>query len=244
MSNIKYVKNYKKKELRQYVLAYLLITIASVGFQTVAAFQSQDSWSEANAMALVFQMIMTDVFIGAICVLVIIFNEIWSDKMKTNLVYGQLPSDTVFSRISNGKIDATGFDLDKARVIYAHLFSASAAKQTAEWNKLLRKCRDFDYSNVVEAERMQLMTRDICISTVSLFIMNIVAVLIITIINRSICISLEIFIVPIVYLVIMFFITKKASCNRANRFLSLVIKNNIQDNKDDQVKNEGELKLL
>ena len=174
-----------------------------------------------------------------LCVLVMIFNEIWSDKAKTKLVYGQLPSDTVFSRISSGKIDATGFDIDKAKAIYAHLFSVSATKQTAEWNKLLRKCRDAGYSNVVEAERMQLMTRDICMSTISLLIMNVVAIVVISIMNNNICISIKMFGMPIVYLVVMFIITKIASWNRANRFLSLVIKNDVQDNsKDAHTQNE------
>jgi len=236
MADIEYVKNYKEKELRQYILAYLLIAIASVGFQTVAEFQV--SGNDTNTMMSIFQMIMTDIFIGAICVLVIIFNEIWSDNMKTKLVYGQLPSDTVFSRISNGKIDTTGFDLDKAKVIYVHLFSASAVKQTAEWNSLLRKCRDSDYSNVVEAERMQLMTRDICISNISLLIMNVVAVVVFAIINKSICISVRMLGIPIVYLIVMLIITKVASWNRANRLLSLVIKNDVQDNNDNQNRDE------
>jgi hypothetical protein len=236
MSDIEYVKNYKEKELRQYVLAYLLITIATVGFQTAVELQVSESYT--NVMTLIFKMIMTDVFIGAICVLVMIFNEIWPDNMKTKLVYGQLPSNTVFSRISNGKIDATGFDLDKAKVIYAHLFSASAAKQTVEWNNLLRKCRDSGYNNVVEAERMQLMTRDICLSTISLLIVNVVAVVVFAIVNKNICISMKMLGIPIVYLVVMLIITKIVSRNRANRFLSLVIKNNVQDNKDIQNRNE------
>jgi hypothetical protein len=232
MSDIKYVKNYKKKELRQYVLAYLLVAIASVGFQTIAEFQLQISENVINAITPIFQMIMTDIFIGAICVLVMIFNEIWPDNMKTKLVYGQLPSDTVFSRISNGKIDTTGFDLDKAQAIYAHLSLASAAKQTAEWNNLLRKCRDSGYNNVIEAERMQLMTRDICLSTISLLIMNIVAMVAFAIVNKNICTSIRMLGIPIIYLVVMLIVTKVASWNRANRFLSLVIKNNVQNNKD------------
>jgi hypothetical protein len=84
MADIEYVKNYKEKELRQYVFAYLLITIASVGFHTVTEFQV--SGININALISIFHMIMTGVLIGAICVLVMIFNEIWSDKMKTKLV--------------------------------------------------------------------------------------------------------------------------------------------------------------
>ena len=228
MADIEYVKSYKEKELRQYVLAYLLVTIASVGFQTVA--ELQVSGNVANVTMPIFQMIMTDIFIGAICVLVMIMNEIWSDNMKTKLVYGQLPSDSIFTRVSNDRIDSTGFDLDKAKAIYVHLFSASATKQTEEWNKLLRKCKNSEYNNVVEAERMQLMTRDICLSTISLLIMNFIAIIVFTIINKNICISIKMLGVPIIYLIIMLIVTKIASRNRANRLLMLVIKNDVQDN--------------
>ena len=230
MANIEYVKNYKEKELRQYILAYLLVAIAAVGFQTINGLQSQIISSATNVMIPVLQMIMTDIFIGAICVLVVIFNEIWPDSAKTKLVYWRLPSDTVFTKISTGKIDTTGFDLDKARSIYAHLFSATAEKQTSEWNLLLRKCRDADRSNVVEAERMQLMTRDLCMSTVSLLIMNLVAAGILAVLNSSIYFSFKMLGLPIAYLVVMLIVTRFAAQNRANRFLSLVIKNNVQDN--------------
>ena len=229
MANIEYVKNYKEKELRQYVLAFLLIAIASVGFQSINGLQLQVPSSATNVMISVFQMIMTDIFVGATCVLVMIFNEIWPDRAKTKIVYGHMPSDTVFTRISNGKIDTAGFDLEKARGVYAHLFSASAAKQTSEWNILLRKCRDADYGNVVEAERMQQMTRDLCISTVSLLIMNLIIAVILAIANESICFSFRMLGLPVVYLMVMLIVTRFAARNRANRFLSLVIKNSVQD---------------
>lgn len=228
MADIEYIKNYKEKELRQYILAYLLIAIASVGFQTVEELKVSEN--EVNLMLSIFQMIMTDIFVGAICVLVLILNEIWSDKMKTKLVYWKLPSDNIFTRISMGKVDSTGFELDKAKTIYAHLFTASSSNQTAEWNMLLRKCRDSEHNNVVEAERMQLMTRDICLSTISLLITNIIMIIIFSIINKSICISIKIFLIPIIYLIVMVIITKITSMNRANRFLMLVIKNDVQDN--------------
>ena len=228
MVDIEYVKNYKEKELRQYVLAYLLVTIALIGFQTTS--ELQISQNDTNVMMSMFQMIMTDIFIGAICVLVLIFNEIWSDNMKTKLVYGKFPSDNVFTRIFNNKIDTTGFNHDKAKTIYAHLFSASASEQTTEWNKLLRKCRGSGHNNVIEAERMQLMTRDICLSTISLLFLNFIAIIILTIFNKNICISINVLGVPIFYLVVMLFVTKVTSKNRANRFLMMVIKNDVQNN--------------
>lgn len=108
-----------------------------------------------------FNMIAIDVLVGAICTLVFVLNELWSDKSKTRLVYHQMPSDAVFSDIASGKIDATGFDLETAQKMYGHMADAPANLQTAEWNKLLQKSRISEMGNVIEAERLQLMTRDI-----------------------------------------------------------------------------------
>jgi len=233
MPDIEYVKDYREKELRQYVLAYLLIAIASVGFQTVAAIKMQTSVSESSMITSIIQMIMTDIFLGAICVLVIIFNEIWPDRAKIKLVYWKMPSDTVFSRIANGRIDANGFDLNNARESYAHLASASAAKQTSEWGILLRKCREAGRSNVADVHRLQLMTCDICLSTFSLLIMNIFAI-----VNSCIYTSLRMLGLPIVYLLIMLIVTRAAARNRAHRLVNLVIKNAVQDNIENQAHNE------
>ena len=238
MQDIEYVKDYREKELRQYILAYLLIAIASVGFQTATGLKLLVSESETSVMISIMQMIMTDIFLGAICIIVIIFNEIWPDRAKTRLVYWKMPSETIFSRIANGKIDSTGFDIDKARVIFAHLFSASAAKQTAEWSSILRKCREAGRSNVVDAQRMQLMTRDICLSTFSLLILNIIAVVTLTIINNDSCTSIKMLGLPIAYLVAMLIVTIVAARNRAHRLVNLVIKNGVQDSNDDYTHKE------
>jgi len=237
MPDIEYVKDYREKELRQYVMAYLLIAIASVGFHTVAGLQ-QISDSATSTMVSILQMIMTDIFLGAICVIVVIFNEVWPDSVKTKLIYRKMPSDTVFSRIATSKIDPTGIDLDRARAIYAQLASAPPAKQTSEWNILLRKCREAGRSNVVDAQRMQLMTRDLCLSTFSLLIMNIVAIVALAIVNNSICTSLKMLGLPISYLIVMLIVTMAAARNRAHRLVAIVIKNDVQDNKDNQTLNE------
>jgi len=230
MSDIEFVKDYREKELSQYVLAYLLIAVAFVGFHTVSELQ-QVLKSAASTMPLILQMIMTDFFLGAVCVLVVILNEIWPDRVKTRLIYWKIPSSTIFSRIANGKLDAAGFDLAEARVIYAHLASTPPDKQTSEWNILLRKCRKAGHSNVVDAQRMQLMTRDICLSTLSLLIMSIAAVAALAIIHNDIRVSLSMLGFPMLYLVVMLVVTGAAARNRAHRLVALVIKNDVQDKK-------------
>ena len=202
--NTEYIKDYKYKELKQYILAYLLITVASVGFYI------KNTIDAGELLPALFSMIAIDTLAGAICALVFILNELWSDKSKRQIIYKTFPSDTVFADISSDKIDATGFDLAKAKDMFAHLSKASANQQTAEWNVLLRKCKD------------------VCMSTISLLVMTLIALLILAISYTSIMTAINILYVPLIYLIVMLFVTKKAAQSRANRVVALVIKNIVQ----------------
>ena len=91
--NVEYIKDYKYKELKQYVLAYLLITVASVGLY------AKNTIEAAGLLPTLFSMIAIDTLAGAICALVFVLNELWSDKSKRRIVYKNMPSDTVFSDI-------------------------------------------------------------------------------------------------------------------------------------------------
>jgi hypothetical protein len=220
--NTEYIKNYREKELKQYVLAYLLIAIASVGFQ------SQIFTDNAVTFESLFKMFFTDIFVGAICVLVLVLNEIWPDKAKTKIIYKQMPSDTVFSDIVHNRLDSPGFDVEKAKVLYVHLDSASPNKQSAEWNLLLRSARVVEVGNVIEAERLQLMTRDVCMTNISLLIMNAIAIIVLAIVNCDFLLSLKLLGLPVIYLSVMYFVTKAAARTRAKRLVSLVVKNDVQ----------------
>ena len=85
-----YVKDYKEKELRQFILAYLLITVASIALHT------DFSADSADLLNTLLQMAAMDIWVSGLSVLVVILNEIWSDAMKTKIVYGSMPSDMSF----------------------------------------------------------------------------------------------------------------------------------------------------
>ena len=92
-----YVKDYKEKELRQFILAYLLITVASIALHT------DFSADNADLLDTLLKMAAMDIWVSGLSVLVVILNEIWPDAMKTKIVYGSMPSDTIFSEIAAGK---------------------------------------------------------------------------------------------------------------------------------------------
>ncbi len=127
-----------------------------------------------------------------------------------------------------GKIDATGLTSETAQKMYGHMADAPANLQTAEWNKLLQKSRTSEMGNVIEAERLQLMTRDICMSTISLFIMTLAALVVLEIFSANKWDPIKMFIIPLVYLLVMFFTSRAAARSRAKRFVAIVIKNDVQ----------------
>lgn len=88
-----YVKDYKEKELRQYILAYLLITVASIALHT------DFSADNENLLDTLLKMAAIDIWVSGLSVLVVILNEIWPDAMKTEIVYGNLPL-TGFHRVT------------------------------------------------------------------------------------------------------------------------------------------------
>ena len=149
-----YVKDYKEKELRQFILAYLLITVASIALHT------DFSADNADLLDTLLKMAAMDIWVSGLSVLVVILNEIWPDAMKTKIVYGSMPSDTIFSEIAAGKRSFC-FDLDAAKEKYKDLSALPPDKQSAEWYKLLHAGREAECGNVIEGQRMQLMTRDI-----------------------------------------------------------------------------------
>lgn len=106
-----YVKDYKEKELRQYILAYLLITVASIALHT------DFSADNENLLDTLLKMAAIDIWVSGLSVLVVILNEMWPDAMKTEIVYGSMPSDTIFSEIAAEENEFC-FDVDVAKEKY------------------------------------------------------------------------------------------------------------------------------
>ena len=68
----------------------------------------------------------------------------------------------------------------------------------------------------------------ICMSTISLLVMTLIAFGVLAVAYMSLVTAIKILYIPLVYLVIMWFVTKKAAKSRANRIVVLVIKNAVQ----------------
>lgn len=133
-----------------------------------------------------------------------------------------------FSQILPQKNDVSGFDLIKAQRMYAPESKATENRQTAEWNRALKKSRDAGWGNVIEAECLQLMTRDICMSTISLLTMTGKVLVVLMIVYMSVWNPIKMLAIPLAYLVAMLFVSRTAAMKRADRLVTIVIKNDVQ----------------
>lgn len=75
--------------------------------------------------------------------------------------------------------------------------------------------RKKEYGNVIEAERQQLLTRDIYVSSVSLLIINLLTKLIMSVVFGNVLKSIIIFGVPELYLAVMYVLSRRAANNTA-----------------------------
>ena len=112
--------------------------------------------------------------------------------------------------------------------MYAPESKATENRQTAEWNRALKKSRDAGWGNVIEAECLQLMTRDICMSTISLLTMTGKVLVVLMIVYMSVWNPIKMLAIPLAYLVAMLFVSRTAAMKRADRIVTIVIKNDVQ----------------
>ena len=72
------------------------------------------------------------------------------------------------------------------------------------------------------------MTRDICMSTVSLLIMTGIVLVVLVIVSMSVWNPIKMLAIPLMYLVTMLFVSRTAAKKRADRLVTMVVKNDVQ----------------
>lgn len=227
--NTSYIKDYKDKELKHFIMASVIVVVSLIGLRMYGI------WPQDGLESLLLKAIPIDLLEAAIGILVYIFTELWNNTAKVWIVYKQLPSDTVFSDIIAGKMKSLDFDIVQAKNKYHTNAQKTNRQQTIEWNKMLREARKEEVGSVIEAERSQLLTRDMCITSFTLFIINVIVFIIVAIVLKSFSESVKLFALPMIYLVAMFFITKMIARNKAKRLLELVIKNDLITQEDKEI---------
>jgi hypothetical protein len=142
--------------------------------------------------------------------------------MKATLLYlgfTSLPGQTIFTRISKGKINDMRFDVQKAKKNYGKIIAAIPADnkekkkyENSKWYEIFLKLED--NPRVKTAHRDYLLIRDLYTTTITM--------LALTVTGMAVKVLLFSWI-PLGYLIALLILTNVAAHFRAHRFVNNVI---------------------
>lgn len=208
------MKDYREKELKWYILAYLFLLI---GISEAGLITAGDGWADS-----VEELLASSLLAGTICTLSFVFDCLYTADVKGKLVclgFATLPGKTIFTRISASKINDIRIDAKKAQEKYVDVIrNLPAGKndkkkyENTKWYALSR-IHDAD-PRVITAHRDYLLCRDMYTTTISMLALTIIS-MVFKVIQFS-CI-------PIGYLLVMLVLTNIATHARASRFVNSVI---------------------
>lgn len=204
------IKQYRGNEMKWYVIAYLLII--------VVLFTLPENGETITSIEKIFSSALISGVIGS---LVVVFDSLYSSKLKEILLFmgfTKVPGNTIFTRIKNGKIKDDRISINDARAAYKEIIDnipqnrLKGEYENSRWYTI--------YSKYIEDNRVQstqhdfLLCRDLYITTISMAIITIVAVIMGFLPFSQVLFS---------YLLIMLVITNIAAHNKANRFVNTII---------------------
>lgn len=209
------MKDYREKELKWYILAYLflMIGINSTGLIT---YGSEDWFGSIE------KLLSSSLLAGVICTLAFVFDCLYTAELKDLLLclgFTTLPGKTVFARISKGKINDMRIDVEKAQEKYKDVIDGLPSNkkekeryENTKWYSLSRIHEDDP--RVKTAHRDYLLTRDLYTTTITMFVLTAASMGF-----RVVAFSW----ILVGYLIAMLILTNVATHFRAHRFVNSVI---------------------
>lgn len=224
------MKDYREKELKWYIFAYLflMIGISSPGLIS----SGSDDWFSS-----IEKLLSSSLFAGVICTLAFVFDCLYTAELKDLLLslgFIALPGKTVFTRISKGKINDMRFDIKKAQEKYKDIISDLPSNkkekkrgENTKWYSLSRIHEDDP--RVKTAHRDYLLTRDLYTTTITMFVLT-AAGMGFRVVEFSW--------IPVGYLIAMLILTNVAAHFRAHRFVNSVIAVDMNPKKEREKQSE------
>lgn len=209
------MKDYREKELKWYIFAYLflMIGISSPGLIT----SGSNDWFGS-----IEKLLSSSLLAGVICSLAFVFDCLYTAELKDLLLclgFTTLPGKTVFTRISKDKISDMRIDVNEAKEKYKDVISALPSDkkgkkkyENTKWYSLSRIHEDDP--RVKTAHRDYLLSRDLYTTTITMFVLT-AAGMGFKVIQFSW--------IPVAYLIAMLILTNVATHFRAHRFVNSVI---------------------
>jgi len=209
------MKDYREKELKWYVLAYLFLMIGINNSELIAS--DSDNWFGS-----IEKLLTSSLLVGVICTLAFVFDCLYTAELKDLMLclgFNTLPGKTIFSHISKSKINDMRLDVKKAQEKYKDIISNLPSDknerkkyENINWYNLSRIHEDDP--RVKTAHRDYLLSRDLYTTTITMLVLT------------SAGMGFEIIPfswIPICYLMAMLIFTNIATHFRAHRFVNSVI---------------------
>lgn len=209
------MKDYREKELKWYIFAYLFLLVGINNPMKVTN-------GVCDGLGSIEQLLSSSLLAGAICTLAFVFDCLYTAEWKERLLLfglGALPGKTIFTRISKNKINDMRLDVKKAQEKYSEIIMGIPPQkkdkkkyENAKWYELSRE-HEGD-PRVKTAHRDYLLSRDLYTTTISMLVFT-AAAMIFDVVPFSH--------VPIGYLIAMLILTNIAARLRSHRFVYSVI---------------------
>lgn len=225
-----YMKDYRDKEMKN-----LLLILAFLFLFWCTPFPSPEFMKsypdESNYMILsnaLESIIISSIISSATILGDCLVPSRWKNFL-TNLWFPQ-PGGTIFSRIKNGKISDTRFQISKAQKVYSEVIqslpSDSKDKTSFEnqiWYKIYDKYHDRE--NVKQCQHDYLMCRDLCTETALFLVLYLFSILIFP----TIILCSKKFICALIILTLLFIFCTR---HKMHRFVNTVIAIDIANQPD------------
>jgi hypothetical protein len=220
---MKNLKDYRKKELKYYAMANILILLLLLGnlqFQADVA-----TINIFNTIIIVFEMAFIS---GTIFVFTFLSDSLFSSVLKEKLILYRLPGKTIFSKIKEKNTEKR-FTWEQANEIYKSVYDNLPKNkkeryiyENSEWYKIYNKHRDVMMIKI--SNRDFLVCRDIYFTTIITIILYLVFVIIFKVIIFD-CRYIG-------YLLCMLVVSNIGTRNKAKRFVYNVILYDITNRKN------------
>jgi len=209
------LKSYRENEIKWYIIAYLFLMIG-ISSPEPTPLESPDWFIRIE------KLLSSSLLAGVICTLAFVFDCLYTAELKKTLLclgFTSLPGETVFTRISQGKINDMRFEIkdaqEKYRAIIGELPSNKKEKKKYEnknWYRL--SLTHEDNPRVKTAHHDYLLGRDLYTTTITLSALTVIGMGF-----RIVQFSW----IPVIYLIAMLILTNIATRFRAHRFVNSVI---------------------
>lgn len=221
------IKNYREKELRNYVIANILIILYCT--KKLAFLQIMGSMTANSFLGL---LINSGIIGSFIYCYVFIIDSVIPSEWKDYIIYfgkNKRPGNTIFSDIENGKVKDDRFSKDDAKSFYSNIYCQVDDNQRTdqenrkfenkEWYKIYLKYQN--ETKILVLNRDYLLCRDIAMMSVSLMIVYFILAFLFT---------LTINIRLVIFLGFEFVICREAAKSKAQRMANTVIAEDLGKN--------------